>query len=283
MRNAGHLSGHWIPGFAFLLVGVSLLSQTLLRARFLQPGQSYCESFVPEHDFRFLKAAAFSILVVVTIGILLEGFGGCVLSYTPLGLGEGCFFVQMDHEVLYFDYGCIAFIIILEIHGLLPADSWRAMNSLSSALASILWYEHAMMKTDAGEKNSHLLMALIVLLHAVVNGYSVLYPKHFGAFLFWQVLYVIKAAWLITLGYSMGIREIPNHRVSPLFVFEVLSITMSVLCIFAFCGQPFFQGSISDKVTMSRSLPRTAVYAHLQGNGSVEDEDFDDSTNNTEP
>ena len=123
-----------------------MLMLALKRSRSLAPGQSFCETFVPEKNIGLLRKLSVVILILTTVGILFEGLGGCVTDYGGKPEGFACFFHQSSHMVLYLTFAAVAGILLLEASSYLPLDSGRAALSLTLVLNYVLWHEHSLMK-----------------------------------------------------------------------------------------------------------------------------------------
>ena len=267
--ESGNFVGHAVPGTVFLVVGVVLLLQSLRRARTLQPGQSFCETFVPEKDFNFLRTGAIVVIVLCSCGILLEGLGACIDPDPDLpGFGQGCFFYQFAHEVLYLIYGCAGVVALIEIRGLVPLDTWRAMLSISTLMGYLLWQGHAMMKTDMTDRSVHMLMANLTLAQAATIAFSVYNPRSFFAFIVSQGMFVMKAAWLFTAGVNAEFIVIDPHRVGPLFAFECVLVAMIIIVVGALYGQP----STSENAGVASQTE----YSHLHIADAIDDDDLED-------
>lgn len=269
--QSGLFWGHAVPGAITAFVGFFQLLLSLKRARALrqdgQQQQSFCETYVPEKNVALMRTASLASLALLIFGILLEALHACNDDSVPK---FGCMFSPLGHEALYAIYGSAFLVMLLETLYLLPFDSWRAMMVLANVLAYVLWNEHARMKQDYTDNLVHILMAQVCLVHAAVLAFSIYNPSNLAAYIGSQGMFVLEGAWLVTIGVNADFHELNMQRVAPLFCFEVVLITLSIIVVGAVCGSASFRETRSQN---SRDTTEKAEYAHLAVPDGQDDED----------
>jgi len=280
--QSGLFWGHAIPGAICAFVGFFQLLLSLKRARALrqdgqQQQQSFCETYVPEKNVALMRTASLASLALLISGILLEMLHACTDDSVPK---FGCMFFPLGHEALYAIYGSAFLVMLLETLYLLPFDSWRAMMVLANLLAYVLWNEHARMKQDYTDNLVHTLMAQVCLAHAAVLAFSIYNPSNLAAYIGSQGMFVLEGAWLVTIGVNADFHELNMQRVAPLFCFEVVLVTLSIIVVGALCG------SASCRETQSynsrAAATEKAEYAQLAVPDGQDEEDRNEFNSNAD-
>lgn len=266
--QSGTFQGHAIPASFFFCFGAFFLFLSLRRARSLPPGASFVETHVPEKNMSLVRKMSVILTVCTALGGVYEGIGGVIAT--------GNFFNQAAHQTLYTSYFFVGVVMMLESGRRLPADSSRCALALALFLEYVLWYDHAIMKSEGTDRRMHVIMALICLGGSVVIAASVCRPANVTAYIGGWGMLVLQSFWLITAGINAGFREIHRHDIGVLLCLEVLVVVSLILFGFACYGPPLRapEGGYLNSVDSS-SRPRRSErkeYETLNPNDDSEDD-----------
>ena len=82
--HQGHWTGHLIPSFAYLMLGVCHLSLLLYRARRVSSREEFIEKHIPEKDPQALKTIGMIMTTVCGLGIAWEA--KCLVLHPSWGI-----------------------------------------------------------------------------------------------------------------------------------------------------------------------------------------------------
>jgi len=220
--RTGDFMGHFIPGIAYMGLGLGLLWLALYRSRQLRVGgASFAEMHIPERNPVFLKWFGILNMTVPALGMI----------YECLDKDPGWDSIAMTHCTLYMSYFIMGLCALYEAKGRLTCDTHRAALVLACLLQALIWNAHGSMKQLPADGALHLLLGYINGVTAGVMAYSIRYTDSVFAYIAGWGLLVVQGIWIIISGLYECCINLQHHDVVTLLALVCLATFLGIVLV----------------------------------------------------